>query len=180
MTGLPLPSDGELSPEARSILERMPPLNVFRAVAALPATLRPFLQLGGALLGGEHLTAAERELAILRVAHLTDSSYERHQHEQLARIAGLSEAEIAATAGVEADVLSADQRLICRATDEITTQVRLSDEMLADVRARWGDGGARELIMLVGYYNMVSRFLESARVPLEDADHLGEGFRPRR
>jgi hypothetical protein len=34
--------------------------------------------------------------------------------------------------------------------------------------------------MLVGYYNMVSRFLESVRVPLEDADHLGEGFRPRR
>jgi alkylhydroperoxidase family enzyme len=174
--GLPLPTDAELAPEARSILARMPPLNVFRAIAALPAALRPFLQLGGALLGGEHLTAAERELAILRVAHLTHASYERHQHEQLARIAGLSEAEIAATADAEPDALSDDQRLICRATDEITTLVRLSDEALAEVRARWSDDGARELILLVGYYNMVSRFLESARVPIEDADHLAEGF----
>jgi alkylhydroperoxidase family enzyme len=177
--GLPLPADAELSPETRSILARMPPLNVFRAVAAVPAALRPFLQLGGALLGGEHLTAAERELAILRVAHRTHASYERHQHEQLGRLAGLSDAEIAATADVDEEVLSDDQRLICRASDEITASVRLSDETLADLRARWGDDGARELILLVGYYNMVSRFLESARVPIEDADHLGDGFRRR-
>ena len=39
-----------------------------------------------------------------------------------------------------------------------------------------GDSGARELILVVAYYNMVSRFLESARVPLEGHDLLGEGF----
>ena len=50
--------------------------------------------------------------------------------------------------------------------------MRLSDEALALVRERWGDAGAAELILTVGYYNMVSRFLESARVPIEATDLL--------
>ncbi len=36
--GLPLPTDAELTPEALEILGALPPLNVFRAVAALPAS----------------------------------------------------------------------------------------------------------------------------------------------
>ena len=174
-SGLPLPSDADLTPEAREILGALPPLNVFRAVAMLPASLRPFLELGGSLLSGAHLTPAERELAILRVAHLTDAAYERQQHEQLGRAVGLTEPEIEATAAERpADTLPADGALISRAADEITRDVRLSDEALALVRARWGDAGAAELILTVGYYNMVSRFLESARVPLEATDLLAD------
>ena len=172
---LPLPADADLTPEAREILAALPPLNVFRAVATLPASLRPFLELGGSLLGGTNLTPPERELAILRVAHITGAAYERQQHEQLGRAVGLTEPEIeATTAANPGDVLPADGALICRATDEITRDVRLSDEALALVRERWGDGGAAELILTVGYYNMVSRFLESARVPLEVSDLLAD------
>jgi 4-carboxymuconolactone decarboxylase len=175
--GLPLPTDAELPADATRMLGKLPPLNVFRAVAGVPAALRPFLQLGGALLAGEHLTAAERELAILRVAYVTQAPYERHQHEQLARRAGLTQSEIDATAFELPDAqLGPDHALICQAADEITASVRLADDTLALVRARWGDPGARELILVVSYYNMVSRFLESARVPLEGQDLLGEGF----
>jgi AhpD family alkylhydroperoxidase len=171
--GIPLPTDDALTPEAREILGALPPLNVFRAVAALPASLRPFLELGGSLLGGANLTPAERELAILRVAHVTHAAYERQQHEQLGRAVGLTDAEIEATTAADpGDTLPADGALICRATDEITRDVRLSDEALALVRERWGDAGAAELILTVGYYNMVSRFLESARVPLETTELL--------
>jgi 4-carboxymuconolactone decarboxylase len=173
--GLPLPTDEELEPRAREILDALPPLNVFRAVAGLPKSLRPFLELGGSLLGGAHLQPREREIAILRVAHATDAPYERQQHEQLGRAVGLSEDEIAATASnAPGEELSADGALICRATDEITLNVRLSDETLALVRERWGDGGAAELILTIAYYNMVSRFLESARVPLETEELLAD------
>ena len=173
--GLPLPTDDELAPEALELLQALPPLNVFRAVAALPASFRPFLELGGSLLGGTNLTPVERELAILRVAHLTNAPYERQQHEQLARAVGIPEPEIEATATDDpAGALPADGALICRATDEVTLHVRLSDATLAEVRERWGDGGAAELILTVGYYNMVSRFLESTRVPMETEQHLSE------
>ncbi len=166
--GIPLPRDEDLPPEAVKLLAALPPLNVFRAVAGLPASLRPFLELGGSILGGSELTAAERELAILRVAHLTSAAYERQQHEQLGRTAGLSEAEIEATATASpGDLLAEEGALVCQATDEITNDVRLSDQTLAAIRERWGDKGAAELILTVGYYNMISRFLESMRVPLE-------------
>jgi hypothetical protein len=107
----------------------------------------------------------------------TQAPYERHQHEQLARLAGLTRSEIdATTLEHPAAQLGPDHALICQATDEITASVRLADDTLALVRRRWGDPGARELILVVAYYNMVSRFLESARVPLEGHDLLGEGF----
>lgn len=171
--GLPLPTDEQLAPEALEILRALPPLNVFRAIAALPASFRPFMELGGSILGGSNLTPVERELAILRVAHVTQAAYERQQHEQLARAVGIEEDAIAATATDDpAAVLDADGALICRATDEITRDVRLSDATLAAVRERWGDGGTAELVLCVGYYNMVSRFLESTRVPLETGDLL--------
>lgn len=171
--GLPLPTDDQLAPEALEVLRALPPLNVFRAIAALPASFRPFMELGGSLLGGAHLTPVERELAILRVAHLTNAPYERQQHEQLARAVGIAEPDIAATASADpAAVLSSDAALLCRAAEEITLDVRLSDATLARVRERWGDAGTAELVLTVGYYNMVSRFLESTRVPMETEQHL--------
>jgi 4-carboxymuconolactone decarboxylase len=173
--GLPLPTDDELPPEAVETLGALPPLNVFRAVAILPGSLRPFLELGGSILAGSELQPREREFAILRVAHVTAAGYERQQHEQLARSIGISDAEIDATASaMPSETLPPDEALICLAADEITRDVRLSDETLSSVRGRWGDKGAAELILTVGYYNMVSRFLESARVPLETSEILAD------
>lgn len=171
--GIPLPNDDQLTPDALEILNALPPLNIFRAVAALPTTLRPFLELGGSLRSGSNLTPVEREIAILRVAHVTQATYERHQHEQLARGLGMTAAEIAATTATNPeDLLAPDDALICRAADEITRDVRLSDDALTLVRERWGNNGATELILTIGFYNMVSRFLESSRVPLETGDLL--------
>jgi hypothetical protein len=45
--------------------------------------------------------------------------------------------------------------------------VRLSDGALEQLIARYGPREAAEVILLVSYYNMVSRFLESTRVELE-------------
>ena len=174
---VPLPTDDELPPEQRDMLAKMPPLNVFRMVAGARSALRPFVQLGGAVLSGP-LDPRRREIAVLRVAHATGAGYERTQHEQLARSAGVSEREIEAVASEE-PVSSLDEEcnLICRVADEISREVRLSDDALAQLIDRYGPREAAELILLVSYYNMVSRFLESTRVEIEDQPLLGEGFR---
>jgi hypothetical protein len=67
--------------------------------------------------------------------------------------------------------------LICRVADEVSREVRLSDEALEAIIDRYGPREAAELILLVSYYNMVSRFLESTRVQLED-EPLLEGQTP--
>jgi 4-carboxymuconolactone decarboxylase len=175
---LPLPSDHELPDALRRALENLPPLNVFRAVASLPESFRPFLQLGGSLLADPEFDARRRETAILRVAHVTRAPYEWVQHEQLGRGVGLTDEDIEA---IRADGpvtgLDEEGNFVCRVADEITRDVRLSDEALAEAIDRYGARGAASLILCVAYYNMVSRFLESARVPLEDQVHL-EGRTP--
>ncbi len=165
---IPLPTDDDLRPEHREMLADLPPLNVFRMVAGAPRAVRPFLELGGAVLSTA-LDARRREIAVLRVAHATHAPYEWAQHEQLARNVGVSDAEIDAI-DKEEPVASLDEEcnLICRVADEVTRDVRLSDEALAQVIDRYGPRETAELILLVSYYNMVSRFLESTRVEVED------------
>jgi 4-carboxymuconolactone decarboxylase len=172
---LPLPSDDDLPEEIRAALGGLPPLNVFRAVASLPASFRPFLQLGGSLLADPEFDARRRETAILRVAHVTRAGYEWAQHEQLGRAVGLTKAEIEAIRTDESVTgLDEEGNFVCRVADEISRDVRLSDEALTQAIERYGSRAAASLILCVAYYNMVSRFLESARVPLEDEPALGD------
>jgi AhpD family alkylhydroperoxidase len=163
-----------LSPEHREMLAQLPALNVFRMVAGAPRAVRPFMELGAAVLSTT-LDARRREVAVLRVAHATRAPYEWAQHEQLARNVGVTEAEIHAI-GTEERVSSLDEEcnLICRVADEVTRDVRLSDEALEQIIDRYGPRDAAELILLVSYYNMVSRFLESTRVEIEDEPLLTE------
>jgi alkylhydroperoxidase family enzyme len=182
---IPLPTDEELTPEHREILAKVPSLNVFRMVAGTRRGLRPVLQLGGAVLSTS-LDARRREIAILRVAHATDAGYERAQHERLASQAGVTDAEIEAIASEEpVSSLDEEANLICRVADEISRDVRLSDDALEQLVDRYGAREAAEVILLVSYYNMVSRFLESTRVELEDEppdgwERLGSPAAPRR
>jgi AhpD family alkylhydroperoxidase len=164
---IPLPRNDELAPGDREVLDNLPPLNVFRMVAGTSQGLRPFLQLGGAVLSTS-LDARRREMVVLRVAHATGASYEWAQHERLARRAGVSDREIDAIA-TDGPVSSLDPEanLLCRVADEMSRSVRLSDDALEQIIDRYGPREAAEVILLVSYYNMVSRFLESTRVELE-------------
>jgi AhpD family alkylhydroperoxidase len=182
---IPLPGDEELTPEHREMLAKVPPLHVFRMMAGTRRGLRPFLQLGGAVLSTA-LDARRREIAVLRVAHATGAGYEWAQHERLARNAGVTDAEIEAIR-TEEPVQSLDEEcnLICRVADEVSREVRLSDDALEQIIDRYGAREAAEVILLVSYYNMVSRFLESTRVELEDEppdgwERLSSAAAPRR
>lgn len=174
---IPLPTDDELEPGQREILASLPPLNVFRMVAGARRAVRPFLGLGAAVLNGP-LDARRREIAVLRVAHATNARYEWVQHEQLGRGVGVTDGEIEAIRTEEpVSSLDEESNLICRVADEVTRDVRLSDDALEQIVDRYGPREASELILLVSYYNMVSRFLESTRVEVED-EPLLEGTTP--
>ncbi len=154
---LPLPADEDLPEEIRAALANLPPLNVFRAVASVPASFRPFLELGGSLLGGPRSTRATARSRSSR-----SPARPRHLRARAARAArgdrrGLG-GEIAAIRDGDASALDADGALAHRAATEISRDVRISDEALAALVERWGNAGAAELILCAAYYNMVSRF----------------------
>jgi AhpD family alkylhydroperoxidase len=170
---VPLPSDQELAPEIREALSKLPPLNVFRMVARAPASFQGFLELAMSILLRSEFDARKREIAVLRVAHVTRAAYEWTQHVAVARRVGVTDEEMAKIA-VDGPVTGLDEEgnLLCRVADEISLEVRLSDEALAQLLERYGVQQATELILCCSYFNMLSRFLESTRVPLEDTPVL--------
>lgn len=170
---MPLPGDEELTPEIRERLAELPPLNVFRMMARTPASFKPFLDIAMSVLFGAEFDPRKREIAVLRVAHMTKSNYEWVQHVNVAKREGLTDDEIEII-GTEGEVsgLSEEGNLLCRVADEISRDVRLSDNALARIIELYGERQAAELILCCSYFNMLSRLLESNRVPLEDTPVL--------
>lgn len=170
---IPLPADGALTPEIRSTLATLPPLNVFRMMANTPASFQPFIDLAMSILLQSEFDPHKREVAVLRVAHVTRSVYEWTQHVTVGKRFGVTDDQIARIA-VDGPVTGLDEEgnLLCRVADEISRDVRLSDQALAQIVERYGVRQASELILCCSYFNMLSRFLESTRVELENEPAL--------
>jgi alkylhydroperoxidase family enzyme len=174
MVHVPLPDDSQLTPEIRAALASIPPFNVFRMIANTPASFRGFTDLASSILLRSEFDPRKREIAVLRTAHVTKSIYEWTQHVRIGRNLGVTDAEVEA---IQSDgpvkVLDEESNMLCRVADEIARDVRLSDEALQWALGRYGVRQACELILCCSYFNMLSRFLESTRVQLEDDDLVG-------
>jgi AhpD family alkylhydroperoxidase len=143
-------------------------------MANAPVSLPGFQKFAGSILFESEFDPKKRELAVLRVAHATKADYEWTHHVRVAKGFGATEEQVVAIA-TEEPVTSLDEEgnLLCRVADEISRDVRLSDDALSQILDRYGVRGAMELILCISYFNMVSRVLESTRVELE------EGVSPR-
>ncbi|MEN0106498.1 MAG: carboxymuconolactone decarboxylase family protein [Pseudomonas sp.] len=170
---VPLPTDEQLPENIRKLLASIPPANIFRMMANAPVSLQGFLQLAGSILLQSEFDARKREIAVLRIGKVTNSRYEWEQHVLIAKRLGLTQEEIDKI-GADGPVQGLDEEslLICRVAEEISLNVRLSDEALQAILDLYGTRKATELILCCSYFNMVSRFLESTRVEL-DADLQG-------
>jgi 4-carboxymuconolactone decarboxylase len=145
-------------------------LNIFRTLARNRPLYKGFLALGGHLLGGTGLPAREREIVILRTGFRAGSEYEFGQHTRIGRDAGLTDAEIARFAGV-ADAgggdWSDDDAALVAMVDELCADDVVGDATWQRLSRRWGDEQLLELLVLAGYYRLVSGLLNSVGVALE-------------
>lgn len=156
--------------EMKAMLGTRPPLNIYRMVAHAGPAGERFLGLGGALLRENSLDARLRELVILRVGILSEAPYEVYQHKRIASRVGVDDAKVAALdEGPEAAAFDETERAVLRFTDDVVKHVRARDELFADVAARLTHQQLTELLILIGYYMMVSRFLENTGVEIEAA-----------
>jgi 4-carboxymuconolactone decarboxylase len=143
-------------------------LNIFRTLAHNPNLARAFMRLGGHLLGGDSLPAREREIVILRTGFRSGSEYEFGQHTRIGRGAGLSDAEIARLARHDAEWDDADGALVAM-VDDLCDHDVVSETTWQRLCARWTDAQLLELLVLAGYYRLVSGMLNSAGIALEPA-----------
>lgn len=108
---------------------------------------------------------AIRELVIMQIAALNDSSYEAAQHRKLALDAGLSEAQLSVLPEWQgSDRFDRREQGVLAYTDAMTRQVQVPDAVFANVAALFDTRALVELTATIAAYNMVSRFLEALEI----------------
>jgi 4-carboxymuconolactone decarboxylase len=156
---------------AAEAYEKLPALNIFRMLGHSGEMVSGFTKLGTQILNFSSLDPVLREIAIIRVGVLSKASYEVHQHERIARRMGMSEVLIAAIReGPAAAGLDEAQREVMAFTDDVVANVRASDATFEPLRERLGYKALQELTITIGYYMLVSRFLETFDVDIEEGD----------
>lgn len=150
------------------LLGSRPPLNLYRMLPHAGPAAEGFVKLGGALLRQSQLDARLREIAILRVGLVSDAGYEVHQHRRVARSVGLADDKVAALApGADVSALDERERFVLEFTDQLLHNVKAPDAMFARAQSYFEPREIAELVLTVGFYMMVSRFLENFEVDIE-------------
>lgn len=170
---IPLPKDEQLPESIKKTLAHLPALNVFRMLANVPNCFQPYVQLAKSLLGEGKFNFRLRQIAVLRQAHLLQSRYEWHQHVFLSRANGVKDSEMEKIK-TENPVksLGEEENFLCRVSDEITLQARLTDATFAELFKRYSIELGTELILCLCYVNMLGRFINCTRVQIEDTNPL--------
>ena len=145
------------------------PLNIFGVLAHHPKLLKRFNLLGGFILNKGLLPERERELVILRVGWNSRAVYEFGQHTVIGKRCGLTDDEITAlTRSPHEHDWSADDRALIALADDLADDDCVSDGTWTALALRWSDAELVELLVVAGFYRLVSGFLNSAGVQLDD------------
>lgn len=164
----------EARPRARDagVPDFMTELNIFRVLLRHPRLAKRFNDFLGLLLSGRVLDPRLRELVIMRVAWVTGSDYEWTQHWRLGQsIFGVPAEELLLTRDWRRhDGWSPADRAVLAATDEVLEDGAVTDATwrACEEHVEGGEEALLELVMAIGGWRMVSAFLRSLRVPLEE------------
>jgi alkylhydroperoxidase family enzyme len=154
---------------AKTVMRDGKPLNIFGVLAHHPKLLDRFNRLGGLLLTRGTVPAREREVVILRIGWRCRAIYEFGQHTLIGRQTGLTDAEIAALAGADdTHPWSEGDRALIALADDLCRDDCATDATWEALRPRWTDEQLVELVVTAGFYRMVSGFLNTMGVQLDD------------
>ncbi len=160
-----------LTPELQAILDGKNNANVYKMLMHSPNLAPGFTAMADGVMWSKAWPATWRELAIVRVGHLYNSPYEIHQHEQIGRLMGLSDDQLAACAvGADQSALSKDEQTILALTDAIVARHTLSAAEMETAKALLNPNQLADFVMTVGFYQLVSNFLNVFAVQKEEHD----------
>lgn len=169
MARIPYFDPADADPEVAKIYAKLPELNIFRMMGHSGRLMAQFVKFGNQLLIHSDLDPVLREIAIVRVGVLSNASYEVYQHEAICRKLGMADALIQAIhEGPEAAAFSDLERKVMRLTDDVVRNVRAGDATFNPVIEELGPKHTQHLVFSIGFYMMVSRFLENFDVDIED------------
>ena len=144
-------------------------INIYRLMLHSPALADAWFDLNQAVRYGTEIDGQSRELAVIRVAVLNDVEYVQRAHgPAYALKEGLTPEQVTALANWRAsNLFSAQQRALLAYTDAMTQEIDVTDAVFAEVRRYFTERQTVELTMLIGAYNMLTRFLKALKVDSE-------------
>lgn len=145
------------------------PLNIFLTLAKNPPLFDAFTRMGSHLLFKGEVPAREREIVILRVGWRCQSEYEFGQHTVIGKQAGLTDDEVGRLVRASLDGWNDADTALVQMADELCADNLVSDDTWRLLSKTWSEPQLLELLMLAGYYRLVSGVLNSAGVALEPA-----------
>jgi len=117
------------------------------------------------------MSIRERELAILRIAWLSQAPFEWGSHVKIAKRNGVTSEEIERViVGSSAPGWSTGDRAIVRAVEELHFSSMISDETWADLQQSFSDKKLIELVILAGQYKTVAYYQNALRLPLPEGN----------
>jgi 4-carboxymuconolactone decarboxylase len=162
----PAPTDTE-----KIQLQGTPPynLNIFKIVTHAQIDIaRQFMSLPAAVLMNGKLDPILREMAITRAGILCNSDYEVYQHRRLCKKVGMPKEKIdALDTGSASHIFSEVERLVLRFTEETVLKHKVSDETFDAISKHFSHEVLVELAIAAGCYMMVSTFLNTFQVDIE-------------
>lgn len=143
-------------------------LNIFRVMMHHPDLTRRWTVFAGHVLQKQTLPPRDRELLILRIGWLNQAEYEWAQHVEIARRAGITEAEIERVKQGAGAGWSAKESALLQAADDLFEDSVVSDATWAALQRHYDTRQLMDVVFTVGQYNLVSWALNSFGVPLDD------------
>lgn len=134
----------------------------FGLMLQAPHVGEPLQELGAAVRFETSLPDRAREIAILTVASVTGSDFERYAHERIGRMVGLAEAELdRIRTGTFAEAPDADrvEAMVCTVAGLLADRRPLDDDAYAAAVGLLGERALLELVVLVGYYTMLAQMM---------------------
>src|SRR5688572_14055932 len=137
-------------------------INIYRLMLHSPALANAWFELNQAVRYGTEIDGQCRELAVIRVAILNGVEYVQQAHgPAYALKEGLTPEQVSAIANWQPSKLFNDsQRALLDYTDAITRDIDVRDQVFGEVRKHFSERQIVELTMLIGAYNMLTRFLK--------------------
>jgi 4-carboxymuconolactone decarboxylase len=144
-------------------------INIYRLMLHSPALANAWFDLNQAVRYGTEIDGQSRELAVIRVAILNGVEYVQRAHgPAYALKEGLTPEQVAALSDWRASQLfNAQQRALLAYTDAMTENIEVTDDVFDNARKHFSERQIVELTMLIGAYNMLTRFLKALKVDPE-------------
>jgi alkylhydroperoxidase family enzyme len=169
MARLPYLDKSDLLPEHQDLLARN--INLYRLLAHSPRGARSLNTLARYIRDGSRLDPRLRQLAVLQVGYITGSAYEYSHHIRISRDFEVTDDDIVAiaeeTAG-QPSSLDPLARAVLRATRDLTRNLKISDQIFADLRQGLDDEQLIDLFITIGHYNALVRLMAALEIDVED------------